>query len=151
MEGIEDETSGWSDAFETGKVVKFIDLPLTMTIEHDLSALNSRPAHVRAVMQQESKVWGPETVGDIKLSSSMKPGSKDNAVLFMVDLETLACIEYSCMIFIPVFQALVADSESDLLKILKVRSTVERQDIYLKQKQSISRGWTLKYLQYPTI
>ena len=50
MKGIEDETSGWSDAFGTGKGVVFIDLPLIMTIEHDLSALNSMAAQVRAVM-----------------------------------------------------------------------------------------------------
>ena len=72
MEGIEDETSGWSDAFDTEKGVVFIDLPLIMTIEHDLSALNSRPALVRAVMHRESKDWDPETVEDIRLRSSMK-------------------------------------------------------------------------------
>ena len=42
MEGIEDEASGWSDAFETEDVV-FIDLPLTK--EHDLSALLSAVMH----------------------------------------------------------------------------------------------------------
>ena len=47
---MEDETSGWSDAFDTEKGVALIDLTLTMTIDHDLSALNSRPAQVRAVM-----------------------------------------------------------------------------------------------------
>ena len=67
MEGIEDETSGWSDAFDTEKGVVFIDLPLIMTIERDLSALNSRPAQVRAVMHRESKVWGAETMEDIRL------------------------------------------------------------------------------------
>ena len=50
MEGMEEETSGWSNAFDTEKGVVFIDLSLTITIEHDLSALNSRPAQVRAVM-----------------------------------------------------------------------------------------------------
>ena len=45
MEGMEDETSGWSDAFDTEKGVVFIDLPLTMTVERDLSALNSGPAN----------------------------------------------------------------------------------------------------------
>ena len=34
----------------------FIDLPLTTTIERDLSALNSRPAQVKTVMHRESKV-----------------------------------------------------------------------------------------------
>ena len=42
MEGMEDETSDWSDAFDTEKGVVFTDLPLT--IDLDLSALNSRPA-----------------------------------------------------------------------------------------------------------
>ena len=50
MEGIEDESSGWSDGFETEKRVAFIDLPLIMTIQQDLSALNSRSAKVRAVI-----------------------------------------------------------------------------------------------------
>ena len=52
MEGMVNETSGWSDAFEIEVV--FIDLPLTMIIEHDLPALNSRPTRVREVMHQES-------------------------------------------------------------------------------------------------
>ena len=90
MEGIEDETSGWSDAFDTEKGVVFIDLPLIMTIEHDLSALNSRPDQVRAVMHRESKVWTPETVEDISLRSSMEACSKGNAVLLVVNLGTLA-------------------------------------------------------------
>ena len=55
MEGMEDETSGWSTAFDTEKGVVFIDLPLTMTMEHDLSALNSRPHQVKAVMQEKIK------------------------------------------------------------------------------------------------
>ena len=44
MEEMEDKTSGWSDAFDTEKSVVFIYLLLTMTIECDLSALNSRLA-----------------------------------------------------------------------------------------------------------
>ena len=50
IERIGDETSGWTDVFETEKGVLFIDLPLTMTTERDLSALNSRPAKVKGVM-----------------------------------------------------------------------------------------------------
>ena len=69
MEGMEDENSGWFVASETEKGVEFMDLPLIMTIEQDLSALNSRPAQVRAVVQGESKVWAPETVEDIRLRS----------------------------------------------------------------------------------
>ena len=82
---MEDKTSGWSDAFDTEKGVAFIDLALTMTIDHDLSALNSRPAQVREVMHQESRVWLPETVEDIRLRSSMKACSKGNAVLLVVN------------------------------------------------------------------
>ena len=36
MERKEDETSPWSDAFETEKGVVLIDLALRKTIEHDL-------------------------------------------------------------------------------------------------------------------
>ena len=101
MEGIGIGTSAWTDAFETEKGVVFIDLPLTMTIERDLSALNSRPAQVRAVMHRESKVWAPDTLADIRLRSSMKARSKGNVVLLVVNLGTLACTEYSRMMFIP--------------------------------------------------
>ena len=73
---MEDETSGWSDAFDTEKGVVFIDLPLTMTIERDLSALNSRPAQFRTAMHRESRVWAPETMDDIRLRSSIKAQSK---------------------------------------------------------------------------
>ena len=55
MEGIEDQTSGWSDAFEAEKGLAFIDLPLTMTTEHDLWALNSRSAHFRVVIHWQKK------------------------------------------------------------------------------------------------
>ena len=54
IEGIGDGTSGWTDAFETEKGVVFIDLPLTMSTDRDLSVLNSRPAQVKV----ESKVHG---------------------------------------------------------------------------------------------
>ena len=101
MEGIGDGTSGWTDAFEIEKGVFFIDLPLTMTIDRDLSALNSRLAQVRAVMHQERKVWAPETLADIRFMSSMQAHSKGNVVLLVVNLGTLACIEYSRMMFIP--------------------------------------------------
>ena len=79
----------------------FIDLPLIMTIEQDLSALNSRPAQVRAVVHRESKVWAPETVEDIRLRSSIKARSKGNSVLLVVNLRTLTCAEYSSIMFIP--------------------------------------------------
>ena len=86
-------------------------------------------------MQQESKVWARETVEDVRLRSSMKARSKSNAVLLVVNLGSVALTEYSSMMFIPVkkkimervqsarfsclclWQALVVDSENDLLKI----------------------------------
>ena len=135
IEGIGDETSGWTDVFETEKGVVFIDLPLTMTIEHDLSALNSRPAQVKAVVHRESKVWAPKSLVVIRLRSSMKARSNGKVVLLVVNLGTLVCIQYSSMMLIPakkriiervkpaniprwcLCQALVADSENDLLKI----------------------------------
>ena len=89
IEGIGDETSGWTDVFETEKGVVFIDLTLTMTIEHDLSALHSRPAQVKAAMVV------------IRFKSSMKARSKGNVVLLVVNLGTMVCIEYSSMLFIP--------------------------------------------------
>ena len=99
-----------------------------------MSALNSRPAQVTAVMHQESKVYAAETVEDIRLRSFMKACSKDE-VLLVVNLGTLSCIEYSSTMVIPVkkriikrvqpakiyclclCQALVANLENDLLKI----------------------------------
>ena len=54
MEGIKDENAGcsdslatgWSDAYEREKGVVFTDIPLTLTLEHDVSALNSLPSQV---------------------------------------------------------------------------------------------------------
>ena len=82
MEGMEDETSDWSGAFDIEKGVVFTDLPLT--IDCDLSALNSRPAQVRAITHRESRVWLPETLEDIRLRSSMKARGKGNAVVLVV-------------------------------------------------------------------
>ena len=79
----------------------FIDLPLIMIIEQDLSALNSRPAQVRAVVHRESKVWAPETVEDIRLRSSIKACSNGNSVLLVVNLGTLTSAEYSSIMLIP--------------------------------------------------
>ena len=65
-----------------------------MTIERDLSALNSRPAQVRAVVHRESKVWAPETVEDIRHRSSIKSRNKDNSVLLVLNVGTLTWAEY---------------------------------------------------------
>ena len=72
-----------------------------MAIQQDLSALNSRPAQVRAVVHPESKVWAPETVEDNRLRSSIKSRSKGNSVLLVVNLGPLTCAKYSSIMFIP--------------------------------------------------
>ena len=77
-----------------------MDLPLIMTIEGDLSALSSRPAQVRAVVQRESKVWAPETVADIRLRSSVEALSKGSLASLLVNLGTLTCKEYASVILI---------------------------------------------------
>ena len=89
IEGIS-KTSGWTDDFETEKGIVFIDLPLTITVEIDLSPLISRPAQVKAVMYRESKSWPPEGLEAIRLRSSIKAQSKGNMVLLVVYLGTLA-------------------------------------------------------------
>ena len=89
IEGIS-KTSGWTDDFETEKGIVFIDLPLTITVEIDLSPLISRPAQVKAVMYRESKSWPPEGLVAIRLRSSIKAQSKGNMVLLVVYLGTLA-------------------------------------------------------------
>ena len=83
------------------KSVEFMDLPLTMITEPDLSALNSKPGQVRAVVHQESTVWASETMEDIRLTSSMKADSKGNLALLVVNLRTLTCKEYCSIMFIP--------------------------------------------------
>ena len=101
MERMEDEGFGSSAAFETKKGVVFMDLSLIMTIEQDLSALNSRPAQVRVVVHRESKVWATETVEDIRFRSSMEAHSKGNLVLLVVNSRLLTCKEDSSIRFIP--------------------------------------------------
>ena len=66
-----------------------------MTIERDMSVLNSNPAQVRAVMHRSNKVLDQETVEGIWLMSSMKVCSKGNVFLLVINLGTLVCIRYS--------------------------------------------------------
>ena len=77
-----------------------MDLSLILTIKQDLSALNSRPAQVTAVVHHESKFWAVETLEDIKLRSSMKAHNKGNLVLLVVNIGTLTCKKYSSIMFI---------------------------------------------------
>ena len=57
MKGMKDVKSDGSVSDETEKRVVFIDLPLMITMLLDLSALKVRPAQIRAIVQQESKVF----------------------------------------------------------------------------------------------
>ena len=72
MEGMKDVKSDGSFGDETEKGVVFIDLPFMITMLLDLSALKVRPAHFRAIVQRESKVFAPQTVEDIMFRSSIR-------------------------------------------------------------------------------
>ena len=76
MEEVKDEKSEGSEDGDTEKGVVFIDHPFIITMLLDLSALNSRPAHLRAVVQHCSRVWAPCTEEDIRFRSSIKAWSK---------------------------------------------------------------------------
>ena len=52
MEGIWEETSGWTASFETEQGLVFISISLIMAMKQDLSALKSWPAF----KSQESKI-----------------------------------------------------------------------------------------------
>ena len=81
-----------------------------MAIEQDLSALNSRPAQVKAVVHRESKVWAPETEEDIRLRSSVKARGNGKSVLLVANLGTLTCAEYSSIMFIPAKKRIIERS-----------------------------------------
>ena len=73
MEGIEDETSHWSDAFDTDKGIVFTDLSLTIRIERDLPALNTldqpRPAQLcmKKVKVGLQKLWESTKAPTLKI------------------------------------------------------------------------------------
>ena len=70
-----------------------------ITMFPDLSALNSRPAHLRAVVQRCSRVWALYTEEDIRLRSSIKAQSKGKGTPLERNWEAFVCMEYSRMIF----------------------------------------------------
>ena len=78
---MKDVKSDGSLGDETEKGIVFIDLPLMITLLLDLSALKVRPAHFRAKVQQERKVFAPHIVEDIIFRSSMKALSGGNKIL----------------------------------------------------------------------
>ena len=73
------EKSDGSVGDETERGVLFTNLPLMITKVPELSALEVRPTHFRAIVQRESKVLPLQIVEDIMFRSSIKvlTGSKD--------------------------------------------------------------------------
>ena len=98
---MKDVKSDGSLGDETEKGVEFIDLPFMITLLLDLSALKVRPAHFRAIVQRESKVFAPQTVEDIMFRSSMKALIGGNKILFRWNGGVVTTKEYSSIMFIP--------------------------------------------------
>ena len=107
MEGMEDVKSDGSLCDEIEKGVMFIDLPFMTTILLDLSAVKGRPADFRAIVQQESKVFAPQTVEDIMFRSSMKALIGGNEILFRWNCGVVATKEYSRIMFIPAKKSII--------------------------------------------
>ena len=107
MEGMKDVKSDGSFGDETEKGVVFIDLPFMITMLLDLSALKVRPAHFRAIVQRESKVFAPHTVEDIMFRSSMKALIGGNKILFRWNCGVVATKEYSRIMFIPAKKSII--------------------------------------------
>ena len=94
MEGMKDVKSDGSFGDEAEKGAVFIDLPFMITMFLDLSALKVRPAHFRAIVQRESKVFAPDTVEDIMFRSSMKAVIGGTEILFSGNLHTSCFITF---------------------------------------------------------
>ena len=107
MEGMKDVKSDGSFGDETEKGVVFIDLPFMITMLLDLSALKVRPAHFRAIVQQESKVLVPHTLEDIMFRPSMKALIGGNEILFRWNCGVVATKEYSRIMFIPAKKSII--------------------------------------------
>ena len=106
MEGNKDVKSDGSLGDETEKGVGFIDLPFMITKLLDLSALKVRPAHFRAIVQRESKVFSPQTVEDITFRSSMKPLIGGNEI-YLDGIVVWWLPEYSRIMFIPAKKSII--------------------------------------------
>ena len=107
MEGMKDVKSDGSFGDETEKGVVFIDIPFMMTMLLDLSALKVRPAHFRAIVQLEGKVFTPHTVEDIMLRSSIKALIGGNETLFIWNWGVVATKEYSRIMVIPAKKSII--------------------------------------------
>ena len=101
MEGMKGVKLDGSVGDETEKGVVFIDIPLTITMLLDLSALEVRPAHFRAIVQPESKVFASQIVEGIIFRSSMNAVIDGNKILFGWNCGVVVTIEYSIIMFIP--------------------------------------------------
>ena len=101
MEGMKDVKSDGSLGDETQKGVVFIDLPFMITMLLDLSALKVSPAHFRAIVQPERKVFAPQGVEGIMFRSSMKALIGGNKILFRRNCCVVGTKEYSRIMFIP--------------------------------------------------
>ena len=107
MEGMKDVKSDGSLGDKTEKGVVFIDLPFMITMLLDLSALKVRPAHFRAIVQRESKVFAPHTVEDIMFRSSIKALIGGNEILFRWNCGVVATKEYYRITFIPAKKSII--------------------------------------------
>ena len=107
MEGMKDVKSDGSLGDETEKVVVFIDPPFMITMLVDLSALKVSPAHFRAIVQWESKVFAPQAVEDIMFRSSMKALIGGNETLFIWNWGVVATKEYSRIMVIPAKKSII--------------------------------------------
>ena len=107
MEGMKDVKSDGSFGDETEKGVAFLDLPFMTAMFLDLSALKVKPAHLSAIVEQESKVFAPETVKDIMFRSSMMALVGGNEILFRWNCGVVATKEYSRIMFIPAKKSII--------------------------------------------
>ena len=107
MEGMKYVKSDGSHGDETEKGVVFIALSLMITMLLDLSALKVRPAHFRAIVQWESKVFPPQIVKDIIIRSSIKVLIGGNEILFRWDCGVVATKEYCRIVFIPAKRSII--------------------------------------------
>ena len=78
-----------------------------ITILLDLSALKVRPAHFRAIVQQESKVFARQIVENILFRSSLKALIGGKEILFRWNCGVVATKEYSRIMFIPAKKSII--------------------------------------------
>ena len=88
--------------------VEFNDFPFTMTKDLDLSALNSIPAHVRAVVHRTRRSFVPATEEDNKFKSSIKARIRGKETLLEVmKFDAVERKVYSSMKLIPAKKSII--------------------------------------------